>query len=147
MKIAQPERLSRLRIQHEFEMLEEMKRCSLPVPSFGNEPLSDNEGIFGYRMELLSPIDFTNLSAVSEDLEAIMNSVHNCGFSHGGLNTSNVMRNRSGSLVLIDPSFSGRLGRQKPDHVPSSQYEGTVSCTTTDQRYLEMFFGCTTGTL
>ena len=144
IKIAHPNRLSRLRVQHEFEMLKEMKHCSLPIPSFGHEPLIDDEGIFGYRMELLFPIDFSDVSAVSEDLKAIVSRVHDCGFSHGDLNPSNVMRNSSGSLVLIDPSFSGPNGRLVPDHIPSSQYKGTTFCTTTDEEYLKMFFGCTT---
>lgn len=112
IKISHPNKTSRIRIQHESKMLKEMKRYSLPVPSFGNEPLIDDEGIFGYRMELLSPIDFSDLGAVSDDLKAIIDRVHDCGFSHGDLNPSNIMRNGSGSLVIIDPSFSGPLGQQ-----------------------------------
>lgn len=140
IKLAHPNKLSRLRIQHEFEMLKEMKRCSLPVPTFGNEPLIDDEGIFGYRMEHLSPIDFSDVKALSEDLKAIINRVHDCGLSHGDLNPSNIMRNATGSLVLIDPSLSGPLGKHIPDHIPWSQYKSTVFCTTTEERYMKEFF-------
>ena len=84
-------------------MLKQMKRYSLPIPSFSNEALIDDEGVFGYRMELLSPSDFSDFSAVSDILKAIVNRVHECGLSHGDLNPSNpsnpsnVMRNSSGS--------------------------------------------------
>lgn len=141
IKIALPNKISRLRIRNEFKMLKEMKRCSLPVPSFGNEPPIDEEGIFGYRMELLTPIDFSDLGLVSEDLKTIVGRVHDSGLSHGDLNPSNIMRNGSGSLVIIDPSFAGRLGQQIPDHITSPQYESNVFCTTADERYMKMFFG------
>lgn len=142
IKLAHPNRLSRLRIRHEFEMLKEMKRCSLPVPTFGTEPLIDGDGIFGYRMERLLPIKFSNLKAVSQDVRAVVNRLHDCGFSHGDLNPSNVMQNGNGNLVLIDPSLSGPLGEHIPDHIPWLQYESTLFCTTTDEKYLKMYFGC-----
>jgi hypothetical protein len=142
VNIAHPNTTSRRRIQHEFAMLKEMQRLSLPVPLFGDEPLSDGEGIFGYRMELLAPIDLSDLVAVAEDLRAIVDRVHECGCSHGDLNPSNIMRNASGNLVLIDPSFAGPLGKQIPDYVASPQYEGNVFCTAADDKYMNMFFGC-----
>jgi hypothetical protein len=142
IKISHPNKTSRLRIQHEFKMLKEMKRYSLPVPSFGNEPLIDDEGIFGYRMELLSPIDFSGLGAVSDDLKAIIDRVHDCEFSHGDLNPSN-MRNGSRSLVIIDPSFSGPLGQQIPDYIQSPQHESSVFSTTADEGYMKRFFSLT----
>ncbi|RMY42086.1 hypothetical protein D0866_00141 [Hortaea werneckii] len=127
-------------VLHEFEMLKRLKRCYLPVPIFDDNPIIDNEGIFGYRMEQLFPIDFSNTQAISDDLKTIAKQVHGSGFSHGDLNPSNVMRNGNGSLVLIDPSRSGPLGQEVPHYIPSYQYEGTVFSTTTDEKYLKMYF-------
>ena len=124
-------------------MVKEMARHALPVPSVGDEPLIDDEGMFGYRMELLFPIDFSDLNAISRPLRNIVSRLHNCRFSHGDLNPSNIMRNGQGGLVLIDPSLSGQLGQQVPDFIPQSQYESTVFDTTTDENYLDKFFlGC-----
>ncbi|KAI7321540.1 hypothetical protein KC326_g2145 [Hortaea werneckii] len=143
IKLAHPNDLSRLRIQHEFEMLKEMRRHSLPVPIFDDNPMIDNAGIFGYRMERLLPIDFSNTQAISDDLKTILKQVHDSGFSHGDLNPSNIMRNDNGSLVLIDPSRGGPLGQQVPHYIPSYQYDGTVFSTTTDEKYLKMYFSAT----
>lgn len=143
IKMCHPNKTSRLRIQHEFEMLKEMGHRALSVPLFGNEPMVDDEGIFGYRMELLTPIDFSALGAVSNDLKAIVDRMHDCGLSHGDLNPSNIMRTSSGSLVMIDPSSSGLLGEEIPDYIMSQQYESGVFCTTADEKYLKMFFGRT----
>ncbi|RMY82612.1 hypothetical protein D0861_07813 [Hortaea werneckii] len=140
IKLAHPNKLARLRIQHEFHMLKEMRRHSLPIPIFDDNPIIDNDGIFGYRMEQLFPIDFSNTQAVSDDLKTIVNQIHDSGFSHGDLNPSNVMRNSTGSLVLIDPSRGGPLGQEVPHFIPSYQYEGTVFSTTTDEEYLKRYF-------
>lgn len=141
VKIALPRQISRARVQYEIEMLQEMKRCGIPVPAFDAVPLVDLEGgIFGYRMEKLFSLDFKNLGSVAKELREIVDRLHECGFSHGDLNPSNVMRDGSGRLVLIDPSFSGKIGEVVPRHVPSWQYEGGVFSTATDEKYLERFF-------
>lgn len=141
VKIALPRQISRARVQYEIAMLKEMKRCGIPVPEFDAVPLVDLEGeIFGYRMEKLFSLDFKNLGSVKEELKEIVDRLHECGFSHGDLNPSNVMRDGSGRLVLIDPSFSGKIGEVVPRHVPSWQYEGGVFSTATDEKYLERFF-------
>ncbi|KAI7282545.1 hypothetical protein KC345_g3414 [Hortaea werneckii] len=121
-------------------MLKKMRRHSLPVPIFDDNPMIDNEGIFGYRMEQLFSIDFSNTQAISDDLKTLVNQVHDSGFSHGDLHPSNVMRNGNGSLVLIDPSRGGPLGQEVPHYIPSYQYEGTVFSTTTDEEYLKRYF-------
>lgn len=141
VKIALPRQISRARVQYEIEMLKEMKRCGIPVPAFDAMPLVDLEGsIYGYRMEKLFSLDFKNLGSVAKELREIVGRLHECGFSHGDLNPSNVMRDGSGRLVLIDPSFSGKIGEVVPSHVPWWQYEGSVFSTTTDEKYLKQFF-------
>lgn len=141
VKIALPRQISRMRIQHEIAMLQELKRYSIPLPEFDPVPLVDAEGdVFGYRMEKLFSLDFKALGAVKEELKEIVERLHKCGFSHGDLNPSNVMRDGRGGLVLIDTSFSGRIGEVVPGHVPEWQYEGGVFSTATDEKYLEEFF-------
>lgn len=141
VKIALPRQISRARVQYEIAMLQELKRCGIPVPAFDPVPLVDLEGsVYGYRMEKLFSLDFKNLGSVKEELREIVDRLHECGFSHGDLNPSNVMRDGRGRLVLIDPSFSGKIGEVTPSHVPSWQYEGGVFSTTTDEKYLKQFF-------
>lgn len=141
VKIALPRQISRARIQYEIAMLQELKRCGIPLPAFDPTPLVDAEGdIFGYRMEKLFSLDFKALGAVKEELKEIVERLHASGFSHGDLNPSNVMRDGRGRLVLIDTSFSGRIGEVVPGHVPEWQYEGGVFSTATDEEYLEKFF-------
>lgn len=141
VKIALPRQISRARVQYEIAMLQEMKRCGIPLPEFDAVPLVDLEGsVFGYRMEKLFGLDFKNLGSVKEELREIVDRLHESGFSHGDLNPSNVMRDGSGRLVLIDPSFSGKIGEVVPSHVPWWQYEGSVFSTTTDEKYLKQFF-------
>lgn len=141
VKIALPRQISRSRIQYEIAMLQELKRRGIPIPEFDSTPLVDTEGdIFGYRMEKLFSLDFKALGAVKEELREIVSRLHESGFSHGDLNPSNVMRDGRGGLVLIDTSFSGRIGEVVPGHVPEWQYEGGVFSTSTDEKYLEKFF-------
>lgn len=141
VKIALPRQISRARVQYEIAMLQELKRYSIPVPAFDPMPLVDAEGsVFGYRMEKLFSLDFKNLGSVAEELREIVERLHECGFSHGDLNPSNVMRDGRGRVVLIDTSFSGKIGEVVPRHVPSWQYEGGVFSTTTDENYLKQFF-------
>lgn len=141
VKIALPRQISRARIQYEIAMLQELKRYSIPLPEFDSTPLVDAEGdIFGYRMEKLFSLDFKALGAVAKELREIVERLHESGFSHGDLNPSNVMRDGRGRLVLIDTSFSGRIGEVVPGHVPEWQYEGGVFSTATDEEYLEKFF-------
>lgn len=141
VKIALPRQISRARVQYEIAMLKEIQRCGIPVPAFDPVPLVDAEGgVFGYRMEKLFSLDFKNLGSVAKELREIVDRLHECGFSHGDLNPSNVMRDGRGRVVLIDTSFSGRLGEVVPSHVPSWQYKGSVFSTTTDEKYLKQFF-------
>lgn len=141
VKIALPRQISRARLRYEIAMLQELKRHSIPLPAFDSTPLVDAEGdIFGYRMEKLFSLDFKALGAVTKELREIVERLHACGFSHGDLNPSNVMRDGRGRLVLIDTSFSGRIGEVVPGHVPEWQYEGGVFSTATDETYLEEFF-------
>lgn len=142
VKIALPRQISRTRLRYEIAMLQELKRHSIPLPEFDAVPLVDAEGsIFGYRMEKLFSLDFKALGSVKDELREIVSRLHESGFSHGDLNPSNVMRDGRGGLVLIDTSFSGRIGEVVPGHVPEWQYEGGVFSTSTDEKYLEKFFG------
>jgi tRNA A-37 threonylcarbamoyl transferase component Bud32 len=104
-------------------MLKEFRASGLPVPLFDDEYLVDEKGIFGYRMELLTGVDFYDAPAVLPELEVIVHRLHECGLSHGGLHPGNVMRNSSGEVVFIDASSAGRLGQPVPDHIPWYYYD------------------------
>jgi len=115
VKIAQPSAQSRLYIRHEWAFLQRVRH--LPnVVKFHPEPLVDGEGIYGFRMEKLSKIDFQNLAARYEEVREAMRNLHSHGFCHGDLNPSNVMVNEEGEVVLIDFAFAGVIGERLPGY-------------------------------
>jgi len=46
LKVAHPHALARDRLRYEFQMLKHMSKCSLPVPKYDPEPLTDSTGIY-----------------------------------------------------------------------------------------------------
>jgi serine/threonine protein kinase len=99
-----------------------------------DKPLVEDDSLFSYHMELLTSIDSSALTDVAHDVKAIVVRLYDHGLSHGDLDLSNIMRDRSGSLVIIDPSISGVLGEQIPNYIRPPQYGGDVFSTTVDER-------------
>lgn len=141
VKIVLPRQISRARIQYEIEILKEIKRYRIPIPAFDPILLVDTEGdVFGYRIEKLFSLDFKNLGAIAKELREIVDRLYKCSFSYRDLNPSNIIRDRRGRLVLIDPSFSRKIREDIPSYVPSQQYKGSMFSTTTNDKYLKQFF-------
>ncbi|KAK5699197.1 hypothetical protein LTR17_023450 [Elasticomyces elasticus] len=118
-----------------------MSDGSLPVPKYDSEPLIDKEGIYGYRMQKLHPLDFEKTGQYLSQIEAVLDKVHAMQFSIGDLHPGNVMLNDNGDIILIDLSYAGRLDHAIPSHIPGHVYgEARHFQSNGDQQRLKTYF-------
>ncbi|KAI5272043.1 hypothetical protein E4T47_04640 [Aureobasidium subglaciale] len=139
VKIAHTGREGRSRIEHEFQMIQDMRNTNrmLPIPKTSDRPLFDDQGVCGYAMEHLTRLDMEErVKRVSEIQKAVRN-LHEAGFSHGDLSLSNVMKNKDGAITLIDFGCTGRLGTQVSECVPAWVYKDAIVTTEPDLQALE----------
>lgn len=141
VKLAHPTTDARARIQHEYEMIQQMASQSLPVPKSECQPLSDAQGVFGYRLEVLNPLTLSELECRQDEVKNAINLFHEAGFCHGDLSMSNIMKDMHGDIRLIDFGFAGRTGHPIPSWIPKWVYQASpVFTTTTDLRALAELF-------
>ncbi|KAK5702446.1 hypothetical protein LTR17_022301 [Elasticomyces elasticus] len=118
-----------------------MSDRSLPVPKYDSEPLIDKEGIYGYRMQKLHPLDFEKTGQYLSQVAAVLDKVHAMQFSIGDLHPGNVMLNDNGDIILIDLSYAGRLDHAIPPHIPEHVYgEALIFNCDADQQRLMTYF-------
>jgi tRNA A-37 threonylcarbamoyl transferase component Bud32 len=128
----------RSRVQHEFEIIQDMTATarSLPIPKVDKHPLLDNQGIFGYRLEHLICLERNELPRRLPEIREAVRQLHEAGFSHGDLSQSNMMKNRKGAIVLIDFGYAGKIGTQASSSVPWWIYGDAVVTVEVDQQAL-----------
>ncbi|GAB7353736.1 hypothetical protein MBLNU459_g4133t1 [Dothideomycetes sp. NU459] len=131
VKLAHPHNDARARIQHEHRMIQEMGRQQLPIPGCDDQPLSGDDGVFGYHIEPLFALTPRDLLKRQAEVREAVNALHNAGFCHGDLSISNIMQDRKGKVKFIDFGFAGKIGDQVPDFIPAWVYH-PVSFFTTD---------------
>ncbi|KAK1071552.1 hypothetical protein LTR12_016521 [Friedmanniomyces endolithicus] len=125
--------------QHEFTFLRGL--CGQPgIVKVDPEPLMDKDGIYGYRMEYLSKIDFMNLGPLSSEVRRVTHALNRRGYCHGDLSPSNVMVNEDGEVVLIDLSFAGIIGEEVPLYIPRWAHGSTTFSKAVDESKLEEYF-------
>ncbi|KAK0336106.1 hypothetical protein LTR02_004525 [Friedmanniomyces endolithicus] len=112
-----PNAEARRLLQHEFAVLRELSGQP-GIVTVDPEPLVDKEGIYGYRMEYLTKIDFMNLGPLHSEVRRVTHALHRRGYCHGDLSPSNVMLDEDGEVVLIDLSFAGIIGEEVPSYIP-----------------------------
>lgn len=131
VKLAHPTIDARARIQHEYEMIQQVASQSLPVPKSVCQPLSDAQGVFGYRLELLTPLTLSELECRQDEVKNAINLFHEAGFCHGDLSMSNIMKDMHGDIRLIDFGFAGSTGHPVPSWMPKWVYQASPVLTTT----------------
>lgn len=134
IKLAHPGNEFRLRIQHEFDIMQAMATVTpaLTVPKIDQTPLSDEQGIFGYRLQHLIKLEQGELGRRLSDVKHAIECLHGAGFSHGDMNQSNVMKDNQGNIVLIDFGCAGKIGEQSSKSVPTWVYPDLLVTTDTD---------------
>jgi tRNA A-37 threonylcarbamoyl transferase component Bud32 len=139
IKLAHDGEEFRLRVQHEFEIIQDMSRnaMSLPIPKVDGQPLLDDQGIFGYRLEYLFCLEKNELLRRLPEVREAVQQLHEAGFSHGDLSQSNIMKKKEGAIVLIDFGYAGKIGTQVPLSVPQWVYEDGIVAIDADQQALE----------
>ena len=106
----------RLFIRNEFEILKSLN--SLPVVRVQRDPISDERGLFGFRMQELYGIDVGELAKRLDELEEAIKTVHRAGIVINDVSISNIMRDAEGNIRLIDFGFAGRVGHKVPAYFP-----------------------------
>lgn len=118
LRLAHSDKLSIELIQHEFDMLVDLTKFGLPVVEFEQQPILDNGAMCGYRMKKLCKLDQSELCSRAGDIKHALDRLHSSGFCHGDFSPSNIMKDETGRLILIDFSFAGRLGSPVPSFFP-----------------------------
>jgi len=120
----------RLFIRREFEILKSLN--TLPVVCVQDEPLSDDGGLFGFRMQKLYSINIVELAERLEELKEAIRMVHKAGIVMNDVSISNVMLDARDKITLIDFGFAGRIGENVPTFFPSWKSQQALFSVETD---------------
>lgn len=101
-------------LQEEFSILRDLSSKDIPVVRVHQEPLADEYGIFGFRMERLSKIDIENATKYMSETEKAIEEVHRNGVVHHDIHPSNIMLNKEGIVTIIDFGRAGYIGQEVP---------------------------------
>jgi serine/threonine protein kinase len=91
----------------------------VPVVRTYDKPLSDEKGIFGFRMERLFEIDLDTAARYIPKIEIAVQDIHRCGVVHRDISPSNLMLNRAGAIVMLDFSRARYDGKELPSYHPN----------------------------
>lgn len=91
----------------------------LPVPKSERQPLSDAQGLSGYRLETLLPLTLPELQSHQEDVEEAVYLLRKTGFCHGDLSMSNIMQDMQGAIRFIEFGFAGKIGHSVSNCIPT----------------------------
>lgn len=136
IKIAHPTDKCRRLVEREFNIMRGLSYLDA-VARVGGEPLTDQDGIFGFRLERLYRVEFEDLQQRIQEVRKLLESLHGAGYCHGDYSFSNIMQNQEGRLVLIDLAFAGPLGSQIPENFPKHLLPGGRYNTNIDQERME----------
>jgi serine/threonine protein kinase len=101
-------------LQGEFSILQHLSSKDLPVVRIHQEPLADEQGIFGFRMERLSNIDIGVAAEYIPEVAKAFEEVHLTGVVHYDISPSNIMLNQKGKVTIIDFGRAGYIGQEVP---------------------------------
>lgn len=112
-KVAINDRQRRL-LEDEFSILQFFSSKSIPVVRVHHEPLTDEQGIFGFRMERLSKIEMDSAAEYILEVAKAVKEVHLTGIVHYDISPSNIMLNQKGQVTIIDFGRAGYIGQEVP---------------------------------
>lgn len=117
VKIAHPTPKCRRLVEREFKIMRDLSKLEA-VAQVAGEPLTDHDGVFGFRLERLYRVELEDLQLRFQEVQFLLDSLHTAGYCHGDCSFSNIMQNQEGRLVLIDLAFAGPLGSKIPEGFP-----------------------------
>lgn len=127
VKIAHPTAESRDLVEREFFIMRDLSKLNV-IARIADEPLADQDGVFGFRLERLYRVDLEDMVQRISEVEDLLDTLHDAGFCHGDCSFSNIMQNKDGKLVLIDLAFAGPLGGIVPEGFPKHLFpEGSYT--------------------
>jgi predicted Ser/Thr protein kinase len=101
-------------IADEFSMLKEVLADGGPVVRVHSDPLQDDDGIFGFRMEKLNKLDLDTAANHISQIENAFKRLHRRDIVHNDISPSNIMLNGKGRITIIDFGRAGRAGTVIP---------------------------------
>ncbi|OIW23065.1 hypothetical protein CONLIGDRAFT_605830 [Coniochaeta ligniaria NRRL 30616] len=137
-KVATNDRQRRF-IGDEFEILRDLGSSAAPAVRVHPQPLLDEKGIFGFRMEKLLAISPDTPVKKSEFVECL-GQIHEKGIVHNDFHPMNVMINGKGQLVVIDFGRSGHIGSKIPMEKRSPWWRSELYSFEADLISLNKFF-------
>jgi serine/threonine protein kinase len=95
-------------------MLRELLADGGPVVRVQSDPLQDDDGIFGFRMEKLNKLDLSTAAKNISRIENAFERLHKKEIVHNDISPSNIMLNDVGRITIIDFGRAGRAGTVIP---------------------------------
>ena len=132
LKIAHRGDAKRQFISREFEILKLLN--TQPVVRVHEEPLSDQDGLFGFQMQELYKINTSELAKRLDELEYAIKKVHEAGIAINDVSISNVMLDAQNRITLVDFGFAGHIGEEFPSCFPSWKSLGEFFSVETDNK-------------
>lgn len=133
-------------ISREFEMLKLLN--TQPVVRLQEEPVSDENGLFGFHMQKLYKINTVELAERLDELEDAVKRVHEAGIAINDVSISNIMLDAQDKITLINFGFAGRIGEEVPSFLPPwKSRRALFSVETDNEAFDEICNLCKEGTL
>lgn len=104
----------RLLLRDEFSILSHLVSQDAPVVRIYPQPLIDEDGIFGFRMERLFEINTETAAEYISEIENAINTIHKCGIVLYDISPSNIMLDQHGRITIIDFGRAGYIGESIP---------------------------------
>jgi serine/threonine protein kinase len=101
-------------LRDEFSILRHLASHNTPAVRTHPQPLTDENGVFGFRMERLVDINIEIASDYISDIENAINAIHQCGVVLHDISSSNIMLNQLGYITIIGFGRAGYVGEIIP---------------------------------
>jgi len=103
-------------LREEFSIIRSLSSNGVPVVGTHHEPLSDEQGIFGFRMERLVDIDLDNATPYIPEIARAIENIHRNGVVHYDIGPSNIMLDSERTITFIDFGRAGYIGQKVPSY-------------------------------
>jgi hypothetical protein len=81
-------------------------------------PFEDEDGIFGYRMELLTALSIEDVVCRYAEILSAVKGIHAAGVVHYDISPTNIMLDQRNRVVLVDFGQAGYEGQPIPQDLP-----------------------------